>query len=266
MKKEYYLEGATNRATSVSAPKEPLRRFAKNIVSAHLKREKEFCVPSNEFFAAWQRFANADDGELRISVIGDSQMKDDLRTGEESEIPNQTYYFELQDLEGNTMTGVGTGTVGDEFMKTKDYGIAKKERAIEVIEGQGIILVQENVTDSSQEIIPTLVERFQVIQAKQGQRIFVPKGSIYAFVNPDIECVFVVKHSGRTNNESANNPSNQSLIGMRGLAFHVTDLIGRSVLERNPNYKEVRDIDLGGITVLPYPKNNKAKLSGWSQD
>lgn len=300
--REYFLDGATNQGISASMSEDQLRRISNKIRSLRLRhasfvnytsflpfgreleaqglaqnrisnlnatpaKEREFCDPSNEFAAAWSRYANIDDGEPRVLAVGDNQMRDELRTTEESEIPSQLYYFELQDIDGNTITGVETGTVGDECIKTKAYGISQEDRMAEIIEGEGIILVQKNAIDSSGKINPRVVEWFEAIPVKKGQKpINIPKGSIYALVNPDKDRIFVVKHSGRNNDESVNNPDNEPLDNMHGLALHVTDILGSITLEINPNYTETTNIRSGGIRVLPTSKNGKAKLSGWSQD
>lgn len=258
--REYFLDGATtSQGFPVSIPREPLRDFARILQT--IPPDKDFWDPTNKFVSAWQRFAGEEYEYPRMSAIGNTQMECDLQENNKDDVPSQTYYFEFLHSDGDIITGLETGVVGDEFMKTKDYGKSDKDRIVEVIEGNGIILVQKNASSSNGETIPNVVEDFKIKHVKRGERYKVPKGYYYALANPDNNSILVVKHSGRRNTSN-----NQALVGMRGLAFYVTEIIGRAVLEKNPKYSVVRkNIDSGGLDMLPFLEK-ATELSGWSQD
>jgi len=214
-------------------------------------------APSESFLVAMEKYAGTAEEIPSVSVIGDSHMRNVMRTP--GCIPFQVYYFELNHgtnngngRDGDVITGIEKGKVFGEFIKTSDYGTADADRTIEIKEGRGVILVQKNATDQHGDIIPDVVEEFEAKQIHKGQKVVIPRGSFYAFVNPDRDEVLVAKHSGRSDKNPSENPNSQALIGMRGFAYRVVACDSHVCLQPNEEYikQNILKFKNGGIPLF----------------
>ncbi len=213
-------------------------------------------APSERFLVAMQRYAGTAEEKPPVSVIGDSQMRNVMRTPEG--IPSQVYYFELRHgtnngdgRDGDLITGIEIGKAAGEFMKTSDYGLADTNRTIKIKEGQGIVLMQKNAPGLNGSVISDVVEEFETIQVNKGQEVVIPPGFFYALVNPNRENILVVQHSEpRIKDHKSDNPNSEAIRAKHGFAYRVVAADSHVCLQPNKNYREVKKFQNGGIPLF----------------
>ena len=135
-------------------------------------------------------------------------------------------------------------------MRSSDYGIADTDRTIEIKEGRGIILMQKNARDQNNNVIPDVVEEFEVKHVNKRQELEVPRGFFYALVNTSRDSILVAQHTGRSKEDSSsNNPNNNALKLMRGFAYRIVAADSHVCFQLNIKYMEenILKFKSGGI-------------------
>lgn len=168
------------------------------------------------------------------------------------------YYMIRGDMKngrGNNITVWEPGMVGREYIKTYGhYHIGKLDETYKFISGVGIALLQKLAVDENGNMIPDIVEEFKAIPVKVGDKLFIPAsyGHLVTNTGPD----FLVTSDDSPVNFGDVNPA--SLPGhadyelvkqMRGFAFYVVENNGRPALVKNKLYKEIRKMELSGLSI-----------------
>ncbi len=142
---------------------------------------------------------------------------------------------EYQDLEYNLIV-IPYGLLGIEYVKTHIYYSdpvpGKYACMVEVQKGEISVLVQKNRRQSSIEF-HTYVDDIKIIKLSAGDRICIPTGVFYTFINTGTtQAIFGVVSS---NNHTQIDYS--MLSKEKGLAFYVISKNARMEIVANPKYK-----------------------------
>lgn len=180
-------------------------------------------------------------------------MKDVLMKPE-AKGPAVHYYMIRGGSEKRNITVWETGIVGGEYVKTYGhYHVGDLDETYEVLEGEGIALLQKLVVENGVSRIDC-VEEFKVIKVKAGDSIYMPPGYGHLVVNTGTTWLVTSDDSPVFGaNDSASMPGHadyESVKKMRGFAYYVVEKDGAPALVRNPLYKEIRSEDLKGLPVL----------------
>jgi len=165
--------------------------------------------------------------------------------------PAVHYYMIRGGKDQRNVTVWEPGLVGDEYIKTYGhYHIGELDETYWILLGEGIILKQKMGET------PDVVEQFSVIPVTAGDEVYMPPGHGHLAVNTG-KTYFVTADDSPVHFDD---PDPAGLPGhadyepvkkMRGFAYYVVEHDGKPALVRNPLYKEIRNEDLGGLSVLP---------------
>ena len=167
--------------------------------------------------------------------------------------PAVHYYMIRGGSEKRNITIWENGTVGGEYIKTYGhYHVGDLDETYQVIEGEGIALLQKLVTENG---VPQIdrVEEFKAIKVKAGDSVYMPAGYGHLVVNTGKTWLVTSDDSPVLGvNDSASMPGHadyEPIKKMRGFAYYVVEKDGAPTLVRNPLYKEVRKIDVGALNI-----------------
>ena len=176
--------------------------------------------------------------------------------------PAVHYYMIRGGKDKRNITVWESGTVGGEYIKTYGhYHVGDLDETYEIIEGEGIALLQKLVTENG---VPQIdrVEEFRAIKvsAKGGSAsggkavnsVYMPPGYGHLVVNTGKTWLVTSDDSPVFGaDDSASMPGHadyESVKKMRGFAYYVIEKDNVPTLVRNPLYKEIRTEDLGGLS------------------
>lgn len=175
------------------------------------------------------------------------KMKEVLMKPEASG-PAIHYYMVRGGKNKRNITVLETGTVGGEYIKTYGhYHLGQLDETYWFMNGEGVVL-QQKLIDGA---VPDRVEEFRAIQVKQGDSAYMPPGYGHLIVNTGKVWMVMVDDSpveGTQDSASMPGHADYSLVQkMHGFAYYVVEKNGKTVLVKNPLYKEIRKADFGGI-------------------
>ncbi|MDO8430766.1 MAG: glucose-6-phosphate isomerase family protein [Candidatus Taylorbacteria bacterium] len=127
-----------------------------------------------------------------------------------------------------------SGTSGDEYIKA--YGHYHKddlEETYTILAGEGMILLQSPIIDSS-------VESFKVIKVKEGDTVRIPGSMGHLALNTG-NTWFVTKDDSPT---SLDHADYEPIRNMKGFAYYVIRKDDKPAFIKNPFYKTVPEIDI----------------------
>jgi len=176
--------------------------------------------------------------------------------------PAVHYYMIRGGKDKRNITVWESGTVGGEYIKTYGhYHVGDLDETYEIIEGEGIALLQKLVTENG---VPQIdrVEEFRAIKvsAKGGSAsggkavnsVYMPPGYGHLVVNTGKTWLVTSDDSPVFGaDDSASMPGHadyESVKKMRGFAYYVIEKDNVPTLVRNLLYKEIRTEDLGGLS------------------
>lgn len=174
--------------------------------------------------------------------------------------PSIHYYMirgDMRNGRGNNVTIWEPGTIGGEYIKTYGhYHIGKLDETYIFISGVGIALLQKLAVDEKENMIPDIVEEFKAIPVKVGDELFIPASYGHLVANTGSDFLVTSDDSpvnfGEVNPASLPGHADYELVKqMRGFAFYIVENNNKPALVKNKLYKEIRKMELGGITVLP---------------
>lgn len=171
----------------------------------------------------------------------------------EAPSPAIHYYMIRGGVDQKNITVWEPGTVGGEYIKTYGhYHVGKLDETYWTLFGEGIILLQKLVVDENGEMIMDVVEEFKVIPVKVGDSVFIPAGYGHLAVNIGKTYFVTVDDSPVDFEEKdpAGLPGHadyELVKKMHGFAYYVVENNGQPALKKNPLYKEVKNINTGGI-------------------
>lgn len=150
-------------------------------------------------------------------------------------------YFQDEFLKSNNVSydviQIPYGLLGIEFVKThvyySDYKANKYDCIVEVIKGQLTVLVQRNSEEEDDEYPATLVDEIQIIKVKEGEKLAIPTGVFYTFVNTGSSNVIFSIVASKNHK-----PVNYQVFDKeKGMAFYIISKNARLEVVANPKYK-----------------------------
>ena len=164
------------------------------------------------------------------------------------------YYMIRGGTKKRNITVWEAGKVGDEYIKTYGhYHVGNLDETYQIIEGEGIALLQK-MADVSGEPVPDTIEEFRAIPVKAGDSVYMPPGYGHLVVNTGPKWLVTSDDSPVAGpDDSASMPGHadyESVKKMRGFAYYVIERDGKPALIANPQYKEIRKTDSGGLAVV----------------
>ncbi len=160
------------------------------------------------------------------------------------------YYMVRGGSKKRNITILEPGTVGGEYIKTYGhYHIGNLDETYWFLSGEGIVL-QQKLIDPTQ---PEVVEEFKAIRVNAGDSVYMPPGYGHLMVNTGPTWLVMEDDSPVDGaDDSASMPGHADYEGvkkMHGFAYYVVERDGAPALVANPLYTEVRNADLGGLTI-----------------
>lgn len=151
---------------------------------------------------------------------------------------------------GSTKTNITVwepGTVGGEYIKAYGhYHLGTLEENYVVLQGTGIVILQERNVDMSGNPIDDEIKSFKAIKVKTGDKVHIPKNTGHLAINTgsiwfvttddspvDFHDVDPVSLPGHADYEPFRK--------LKGAAYYVVEKDGKPALVRNQNYKIVPD-------------------------
>ncbi len=166
------------------------------------------------------------------------------------------YYMIRGGVDQKNVTVWEPGTVSGEYIKTYGhYHVGKLSENYWIVYGEGVVLLQKLAENEKGEIIPDELEEFKAIPVKAGHSVFMPEkfghlvvntGSTYFVTIDDSPVCFEDKDPCCFPGHADYEPVKK----MRGFAYYVVEYEGKPALKRNPNYKNIKKEDLGGLPVI----------------
>jgi oxalate decarboxylase/phosphoglucose isomerase-like protein (cupin superfamily) len=129
------------------------------------------------------------------------------------------------------------GLLGIEFNKShvyfSDHEEAKYSSIVEVLHGEITIVIQKNRMNVDPFSNGTVVEKIEILRIRKGERIAIPSGVMYSFVNTGSEeCAFAFVHS-----ENTERIDYELLSREKGLAYFIISKNAKVEIVANPKYK-----------------------------
>src|SRR3989344_2895573 len=207
-----------------------------------------------------------------LAVRTHEKMKEVLMNPEAAG-PAVHYYMIRGGKDKRNITVWETGTVGCEYIKTYGhYHVGDLDETYEIVEGEGIALLQKLVTENG---VPQIdrVEEFKAIKVSASSKggsssggkggsafggkavnsVYMPAGYGHLVVNTGKTWLVTSDDSPVDGiNDSASMPGHadyEPVKKMRGFAYYVVEKDGIPVLVRNPLYKEIRKMDVGALNI-----------------
>jgi oxalate decarboxylase/phosphoglucose isomerase-like protein (cupin superfamily) len=131
------------------------------------------------------------------------------------------------------------GLLGIEYIRThvyySDYVAGKYDTIVEVLSGNLSVVMQKN--ENEEDVDPysfeTEVDRIHVVDLRKGDRLAIPTGYFYTFVNTSQNPVIFSKVTG-----AEKQPVDYSVLEKeRGLAYYIISKNARTEVVPNPKYK-----------------------------
>jgi len=181
-----------------------------------------------------------------FAIRSHQEMKDVLMN-QGSVGPEAYYYMMRGGSEKGNITVWESGLVGEEYIKTYGhYHVGDLEETYTILEGEGVVLLQEREIDSDGNPIDDEIKSFSAIYARAGDKVHIASnmGHLAVNVGPN----WLVTRDDSPVNFSDADPV--SLPGhadyspfkkLRGAAYYVVSRNGSPELIKNHLYKKVPD-------------------------
>jgi oxalate decarboxylase/phosphoglucose isomerase-like protein (cupin superfamily) len=129
------------------------------------------------------------------------------------------------------------GLLGIEFIKThvfySDYVEGKYDSVVEVLAGNLTVMIQKNREKDSDFDTETFVDEITIITLKKGERLCIPTGVYYTFVNTGIVPVVFSNITGHPHRSTDYNLLRKE----KGLAYFLISKNAKVEVVANPKYK-----------------------------
>lgn len=166
--------------------------------------------------------------------------------------PEVHYWMIRGGSEKGNITVWESGLVGREYIKTYGhYHVDELPETYWFLAGEGIAVLQKKAGDGRD---PSKLEAVRVVPVKAGDQLDIPAGWGHLVVN--ISDTFLVTKDDSPVagvGDSASMPQHADYTEvkvMKGFAYYVIENEGKPALVKNPNYTEIQEEDLGGVTVV----------------
>jgi glucose-6-phosphate isomerase, archaeal len=138
-----------------------------------------------------------------------------------------------------------SGTIGGEYIKTYGhYHVGDLEEVYHVLQGEGIIILQEREIDANGNPIDEEIKSFRAIKVKAGDKVHIPAETGHLALNTG-KVWFVTSDDSPVNFEEKDPVSlpghadYEPFKKLKGAAYYVVEKNGKPELVKNPNYKKV---------------------------
>lgn len=138
-----------------------------------------------------------------------------------------------------------SGTIDGEYIKTYGhYHVGDLEEVYHILQGEGIVILQEREEDERGNPIDDQIKSFRAIRVKSGDKVHIPENTGHLAIN--IGKIWLTTSDDSPVNFEEKDPV--SLPGhadyepfrkLRGAAYYVVEKNGKPALVKNPNYKKV---------------------------
>lgn len=169
--------------------------------------------------------------------------------------PEIHYHMIRGGKDQRNITILEPGTISGEYIKTYGHYHIGLEETYSILFGEGIVLLQKLALDENGNMVSGIVEEFKAFQVKPGNEVFMPSFWGHLLVNIG-ETYFVtedntdVNFDDKTPQNAKNYADYEPVKKMQGFAYYVVEKDEKPAFKRNPNYKEIRKEDLGGLTKI----------------
>lgn len=178
-----------------------------------------------------------------FAVRTHEEMKDVLRA--DSTGPDVHYYMIRGGTPKTNVTVWETGTVAGEYIKTYGhYHIGDLEETYTILQGEGIVIMQERETDAEGRPINDRIKGFRAVRVKAGDKVHIPSntghlaintGKVWLVTSDDSPVNFEEKDPVSMPGHADYSPFKE----LHGAAYYVIDEDGKPVLVKNPRYSKV---------------------------
>lgn len=172
------------------------------------------------------------------------EMKDVLMNPEASS-PDIHYYMIRGGDSKTNITVWETGQVAGEYIKSYGhYHVGSLDETYTILQGTGIIILQNRKIDNDGKSIDDEIESFQALQVKAGDHVFIPSGTGHLAINTG-STWFVTSDDSPVNFEekdAVQAPGHADYAPFKklhGAAYYVVEKDGQPTLVKNNNYKIV---------------------------
>lgn len=172
------------------------------------------------------------------------KMKEVLMSPEASG-PDVHYHMIRGGIDKTNITVWEPGTIAGEYIKTYGhYHVGDLKEDYHVLQGEGIIILQEREIDTNGNPIDDEIKSFKAIQVKAGDTVHIPGnmghlginiGKIWFTTSDDSPVNFGEKEAVSMPGHADYEPFRK----LKGAAYYVVEKDGKPTLVKNPNYKKV---------------------------
>jgi glucose-6-phosphate isomerase len=162
--------------------------------------------------------------------------------------PAVHYYMIRGGSERKNLTVWQSGLVGEEYIKTYGhYHVSDFVETYEVLNGEGIILLQERKQDSEGKPIDEEVAYVKAIFVKKGSKVAIPERAGHLGINTGGSWLVTLDDSpvnldGVAESAWPKHADYGAVKKMRGFAYYVIKQDGAPAFVKNPKYKNTPDI------------------------
>ncbi len=165
--------------------------------------------------------------------------------------PAVHYYMIRGGSAKGNITVLEAGTVGGEYIKTYGhYHVGELDETYQFLSGEGIVLKQKRADAHD----PSVVAEFEARPVHAGDSVYMPAGYGHLMVNTGDTWLVMVDNSpvaGTLDNAAMPGHADYEAVKqMHGFAYYIVSHEGAPALIKNPHYKEVRQTDFGGLSVI----------------
>lgn len=171
-------------------------------------------------------------------------MKDVLMKPDE--IGPETHYYMIRGgKEKTNITVWETGKVGGEYIKTYGhYHIGELDETYTVVEGEGVVLLQNRKLDFENKPIDDEIESFIAVKVKAGDSVYIPSGTGHLVANIGKKWLVTVDDSpvNFAEVDPVSLPGHadyEAVKKMHGFAYYLIEEAGAPKLVKNESYKVV---------------------------
>ena len=165
--------------------------------------------------------------------------------------PEVHYYMIRGGQDKRNITVWESGVVGSEYIKAYGhYHIDDFVETYKILEGEGILLLQNRKKDEKGNFIDDEIVSFRALKVSAGDTIPIPPFSGHLLVNVGNTWLVTSDDSPVNLNDSASMPQHadyEPVKKMKGFAYYVVEKDGKPALVRNDKYKNVPAAEISDL-------------------
>lgn len=159
--------------------------------------------------------------------------------------PEIHYYMIRGGVDKTNITVWEAGKVGQEYIKTYGhYHVGQISETYNIIEGEGVVLLQIRKTDDAGRPIDDEIEKFYAIKVVIEDSVFIPSGTAHLVANTG-KTWLVTSDDSPVNFDEVDPVSlpghadYEPIKNLQGMAYYLVEDGGQPTLVKNPKYKVV---------------------------